>query len=158
MCINYVSYFEKLPLIILQTIWRAHTLFLAKMITLALNFYLTSGIQKRFTQVVIPILFVQSLSCVQLFVIPWTAAHQASLSFTISWRFLKPMSTESVILPNVLFSVIPFSSHRNVLTCVKLYYRSRLLKKFKLLYPNLAFSMGALNRDPPGLNNKVSQF
>ena len=27
---------------------------------------------------------VQSLSCVRLFVTPWTAAHQASLSFTIS--------------------------------------------------------------------------
>ena len=30
---------------------------------------------------------VQSLSYVQLFVIPWTAACQASLSFTISWGF-----------------------------------------------------------------------
>ena len=29
---------------------------------------------------------VQPLSCVQLFVTPWTAAHQASLSFTISPR------------------------------------------------------------------------
>ena len=29
------------------------------------------------------------LSCVQLFAAPWTAAHQASLSFTISWSFLK---------------------------------------------------------------------
>ena len=28
---------------------------------------------------------VQSLSCVPLFVTLWTAAHQASLSFTISW-------------------------------------------------------------------------
>ena len=28
---------------------------------------------------------VQSLSCVQLFVIPWIAAHPTSLSFTISW-------------------------------------------------------------------------
>ena len=27
---------------------------------------------------------VQSLSCVQLFATPWSAAHQASLSFTIS--------------------------------------------------------------------------
>ena len=40
---------------------------------------------------------VQSLSCVQLFAIPWTAARQASLSFTISWSFLKLMSIESVM-------------------------------------------------------------
>ena len=32
------------------------------------------------------------LSRVQLFVIQWTAAHQASLSFTISWSLLKLMS------------------------------------------------------------------
>ena len=29
----------------------------------------------------------QLLSCVQLFVAPWAAAHQASLSFIISWSF-----------------------------------------------------------------------
>ena len=38
-----------------------------------------------------------SLSCVWLFVTPWTAAHQSSLSFTISWSFLKLMSTEWVM-------------------------------------------------------------
>ena len=40
---------------------------------------------------------VQSLSCVQLFVTPWTAARQASLSTTNSWSLLKLMSIESVI-------------------------------------------------------------
>ena len=37
----------------------------------------------------------QLLSGVQLFVTPWTAAHQASLSSTISWSLLKFMSIES---------------------------------------------------------------
>ena len=40
---------------------------------------------------------VQSLSCVSLFVTPWTAAHQASLSFTNSQSLLKLMSIESVM-------------------------------------------------------------
>ena len=40
---------------------------------------------------------VQSLSHVLLFVTPWTAAHQASLSFTISWGLLRLMSVESVM-------------------------------------------------------------
>ena len=31
----------------------------------------------------------QSLSHVRLFIIPWTAAHQASLSLTISWNLPK---------------------------------------------------------------------
>ena len=39
-------------------------------------------------------LVVQSLSCVQLFATQWTAAHQASLSFSISRSLLKLMSIE----------------------------------------------------------------
>ena len=57
--------------------------------------------------------FLQHLACIrtfvvqlpshlQLFVTPWTAAHQASLSFTISWSLLKLMSIESVMLSNHL--------------------------------------------------------
>ena len=42
---------------------------------------------------------VQSLSHVQLFTTPWTAAHQASLSFTISQSLLKLMSISSSIIP-----------------------------------------------------------
>ena len=38
---------------------------------------------------------IQSVNCVQLFVIPWTAAGQASLSFIISWSLLKLVFTES---------------------------------------------------------------
>ena len=45
---------------------------------------------------------VESLSHVQLFVTPWTAASQASLSFTISWSLLKLMSIESVMPSNHL--------------------------------------------------------
>ena len=40
---------------------------------------------------------VKLLSCVLLFVTPWAAARQASLSFTISQSWLKFMSIESVM-------------------------------------------------------------
>ena len=43
-----------------------------------------------------------SLSCVQLFANPWTAALQASLSFSVSWSLLKLMPFESVMLSNHL--------------------------------------------------------
>ena len=49
-------------------------------------------------------------SRVQLFVTPWTAAHQASLSITNSRRLLKLMSTESVMPSDISSSVVPFSS------------------------------------------------
>ena len=48
------------------------------------------------------VVIVWSLSRVWLFVTPWTAAHQASLSFTISWSLLKLMSIESVMPSNHL--------------------------------------------------------
>ena len=49
----------------------------------------------------------QSLSHVCLFVTPWTAAHQVSLSFTISWGFLKLMSIELVMSSKLLTLCVP---------------------------------------------------
>ena len=46
------------------------------------------------------LVFVQSLSHVWLFVIPWTVTCQASLSYTISLSLLKLISIESVMSSN----------------------------------------------------------
>ena len=53
----------------------------------------------------VPCLFssVQSLSRVRLFATPWIAAHQASLSITISWSSLRLTSIESVMPSSHLF-------------------------------------------------------
>ena len=53
------------------------------------------------------IISVQSLSCVQLFVTPWTAVHQASLSITNSRNLLKLMSIASVMSSNCLILCCP---------------------------------------------------
>ena len=66
---------------------------------------------------------VQLLSCVRLSATPWIAAHQASLSLTISQSLLKLMSIESVmpfnhlvfchpllLLPSIFPSIRVFSS------------------------------------------------
>ena len=50
---------------------------------------------------------VQSLSCVQLFVTPWTAAHQASLSITNCQSPPKPMSIVLVMPSNHLILCCP---------------------------------------------------
>ena len=70
---------------------------------------------------------VQLLSHVWLFVTPWTAAHQASLSFTISQSLLKLLSIESVtpsdhlmfcrpllLLPSVFSSIRVFSNGKGL--------------------------------------------
>ena len=50
---------------------------------------------------------VESFSCVQLFATLWTAAHPASVSFTISLSLLKLMSNESVMPSNHLILCYP---------------------------------------------------
>ena len=49
-----------------------------------------------------PLAVVRLLSCVWLFVTPWTTAHQVCLSLTISWTLPKFMSIELVMLSNCL--------------------------------------------------------
>ena len=61
-----------------------------------------------FTRVKLTFLvIVQSLSRVPLFATSWTAARQASLSFTISWSLFKFMSTESEMPSNHLILCHP---------------------------------------------------
>ena len=73
---------------------------------------------------------VQSLSCVQLFVTPWRAACQASLSITNSWSLFKLMSIEAVmpsnhlifchpllLLPSIFPSIRDFSNESNL--CIR---------------------------------------
>ena len=54
---------------------------------------------------------VQSFSCIRLFVTPWTAAHQASLSITKSHSLLKLISISQWCHPTITSSVIPFFSY-----------------------------------------------
>ena len=62
---------------------------------------------------------VQSLSCVQLFASPWTAACQASLSITSSQSLLKVMSIESVMLSNHLILCHPLLLPPSILPSIR---------------------------------------
>ena len=64
---------------------------------------------------------VQSLSCAQLFVTPWTAAHQASLSFTTSWSLLKLMSIESMMPSNHLILCHPLLLLSSIFQSISLF-------------------------------------
>ena len=56
------------------------------------------------------VIVVQSLCGVWLFATPWTAARQASLSFTASWSLLKLMSVDSV-MPSKYQMLMPSSTY-----------------------------------------------
>ena len=64
---------------------------------------------------------VQSLNRVQLFVTPWTAAHQASLSITNSWSWLKLMSIESVMPSNHLILYCPLLLLPSIFPSIKVF-------------------------------------
>ena len=68
---------------------------------------------------------VQSLSRVWLFATPWIAAHQASLSGTISRSLIKLMSIESV-LPSSHLIVVHFSSWPQTLPASESFPMSQL--------------------------------
>ena len=64
---------------------------------------------------------VQSLSRVQLFAIPWTAARQASLSITNSKNLLKLMSIESMMPSNHLIFCCPLLLLPSILTSIRVF-------------------------------------
>ena len=65
---------------------------------------------------------VQSLSCVQLFATPWTATHQASLSFTVFRSLLKLMSIELVMPSNHLVLCCPLLLLPSVFVSIRVFF------------------------------------
>ena len=68
---------------------------------------------------------IQSLSCVQLFATPWTAARQASLSNTNSWSLLKLMSIKSVMPSNHLIFCHPLLLLPSIFPSIRVFYNGQ---------------------------------
>ena len=66
-------------------------------------------------------LVVESLSCVWLFVTPWTAAHQAFLSFTVFQSLRKFMPPELVMPSNHLILCHPLLLLSSVFPSIKVF-------------------------------------
>ena len=76
---------------------------------------------------ILPFFVVESLSRVWLFATPWTSAHQASLSFTISWSLPKLMSIESVVLSNHLILCHPLLLLPSIFPSVRIFSNESVL-------------------------------
>ena len=72
--------------------------------------------------------WVQSLSRVQVFVTPWTTAHQASLSITNYWSLPKPMSIESVMPCNHLIFCRPLLLLPSILPSIRVFSNESALR------------------------------
>ena len=88
---------------------------------------------------------VQSLSCVQLFATPWTAAHQASLSITNSRSLLKLMSIESVMPSNHLILCRPLLLLPSVFPSIRVFSSESALHKRWPKYWSFIFSINPSN-------------
>ena len=89
---------------------------------------------------------VQSLSRVQLFETPWTAAHQASLSFTISLNLLKLMSIESVIPSNHLGLCHPLLFLPSIFESIRVYSNESVLRIRWPKYWSFSFNISPSNK------------
>ena len=84
---------------------------------------------------------VQSLSRVQFFVTPWTAAHQASLSITNSRSLLKLMSIESVMPSNQLILCRPLLLPPLIFPGIRIFSNEPVLCIRWLKYGSFSFSI-----------------
>ena len=89
----------------------------------------------------IMIIVVQSLSHVWLFVTPWTAVCQASLSFTISQSLFKFMSIESVMPSSYLILCCPLLLPSSIFPSIRVFSNESALKTRQTKYWSLSFSI-----------------
>ena len=73
------------------------------------------------------VVFVQSLHHVWLFATPWTAACQASLSFTYSQSLLKLICIESVMLSNHLILCHPLLLLHSIFPSIRVFSNESVL-------------------------------
>ena len=84
---------------------------------------------------------VQSLSRVQLFATPWTAARQASLSFTISQSLPKLISVESVMPSNYLILFRPLFLPPSIFPSIRVFSNEPVLSIKWPKYWSISFSI-----------------
>ena len=88
----------------------------------------------------------QSPSRVRLFVTPWTAAHQASLSFTVSRSLLKLTSTELVMPSNHLIPCCPLFPLPSVFPSIGVFSNELALGIKWPNYWSFSFSISSSNQ------------
>ena len=89
---------------------------------------------------------VQLLSCVWLFVTPWTKARQASLSITNSWSLFKPMSIE--MPSNHLILCHPLLLLRSIFPSIRVFSDESALCIRWPKYWSFSFNISPSNEHP----------
>ena len=101
---------------------------------------------------------VQSLSHVQLFVTPWSAAFQASLSITNSRSLLKLMSVESVIPSKHLILCRPLLLLPSIFPSIGVFSNESVLRIRWPKYWSFSFSISPCNEHPGRISFRMEWF
>ena len=101
---------------------------------------------------------VQSVSHVQLFATPWTAARQASLSITNSWSFLKLMSIKSVMPSNYLIICRPILLPPSILPSIRVFSNESVLRIRWTKYWSFSFSISPANEYSGLISFRINWF
>ena len=91
---------------------------------------------------------VQLLSRVQLFLTPWTAAYQASLSITNSRSLLRLMSIESVMPSNHLILCHPFLLQPSIFPSIRVFFNESALHIRWPKYWSFSFNISPSSEHP----------
>ena len=104
------------------------------------------------------IIVIQSLSPVRLFVTPWTAAHQVSLSFTISQSLLKLMSIESVMPSNHLILCHPLLPLPSIFPSIRVFSNELAVCIRWPKYQNFNFSISPSSENSGLISFRIDWF
>ena len=97
----------------------------------------------------------KSLSHVRIFETPWTAAHQASLSFTISQSLLKLMSTESVMPSSHLILCHPILLLPSIFSSLNVFSNESALHIRWPKYWSFSFSISPSNEYSGPISSRI---
>ena len=104
------------------------------------------------------IVAVQPLSQVQLFATPWTAACQASLSFTVSWSLLKLLSIESVMTSNHPIDCHPLLLLPSIFPRIRVFSNGSVLRIRWPNYWSFSFSISPSNKYSGMIQFRIDWF
>ena len=101
---------------------------------------------------------VQSLSRVWLFVTPWIAARQVSLSITNSWNLLKLMPIESVMLSSHLILCRPLTLLPPIPPSIRVFSNESTLRMSWPKYWSFSFSISPSNEHPGLISSRMDRL
>ena len=107
---------------------------------------------------IVIVVIVRSLSSIQLFVTPWTAARQASLSFTVSWSLLKFVSIESVMPSNHLILCHPLLFLLSIFPSIRVFSNESALHIRWPKYWSFSFSISPSNEYSGLISFRIDWF